>query len=438
MQTAILSLKRKAVFFSIDTPHLQSFIQKALRWADHSFSQFSYLNPNRYELPFGTFPHMLAASALDKIKGSELSDNFSLLKYFYNEKKDWLFGYLSYDLKNDTENLKSENPDRIEMPLLYFFQPAHILFFKENGVEIQSVEDPELIYNLILLQPDTREENIGNIRITHNVSKETYIRNVEQIRKQIVEGDFYEMNYCMEFFAENVYLDPVYLYEKLNHLSPAPFSTLTKAGGKYLISASPERFLKKQGSKLTSQPIKGTARRETSQSEDMQRKVELLNSEKEKAENMMIVDLVRNDLARSSVPGTVKVEELFGIYSFPQVHQMVSTVSSTIRPEVHFIDAIKNAFPMGSMTGAPKIKVMETIEHLEQSRRGLYSGATGFITPEGDFDFNVVIRSILYNKKKQTLSFHTGSAITYDSNPEMEYNECILKAEAMMKILNSL
>jgi para-aminobenzoate synthetase component 1 len=160
-----------------------------------------------------------------------------------------------------------------------------------------------------------------------------------------------------------------------------------------------------------------------------------LQSEKEKAENLMIVDLVRNDLARSSKTGSVKVEELFGIYSFSQVHQMISTVSSQIKETTSAVEAIKNAFPMGSMTGAPKVMAMELIEKYENTKRGLYSGAIGYFAPNSDFDFNVVIRSIQYNESKQYLNFEVGSAITYDSDANLEYEECLLKAQAMMKAL---
>jgi para-aminobenzoate synthetase component 1 len=153
------------------------------------------------------------------------------------------------------------------------------------------------------------------------------------------------------------------------------------------------------------------------------------------AENLMIVDLVRNDLAKSSKPGSVKVEELFGIYSFKQLHQMISTVSSIKRENVDPVEVIKNAFPMGSMTGAPKIRAMELIEKYETTKRGVYSGASGYFTPEMDFDFNVLIRSIFYNDTANKLSFQVGSAITYDADPEYEYKECLLKAKAIFEIL---
>src|SRR5690606_8474955 len=193
----------------------------------------------------------------------------------------------------------------------------------------------------------------------------------------------------------------------------------------------------KEGHKIISQPIKGTMRRGSNESEDNVLKDQLYHSEKERAENMMIVDLVRNDLARSAIPGSVKVDELFGIYTYPKVHQMVSTVSANAGSDVAFSEIIRNAFPMGSMTGAPKVSAMKLIEQFESSRRGLFSGAAGYITPNGDFDFNVVIRSILYEQKTKKISFQVGSAITYDAVPDQEYQECQLKAEAMRQVLTT-
>ena len=225
-------------------------------------------------------------------------------------------------------------------------------------------------------------------------------------------------------------------FTKLNQLSPSPFSSFQKHEKNYILSASPERFLKNEGGKIISQPIKGTRPRGESEVEDEALKKELRSDEKELAENMMIVDLVRNDLARSSKIGSVKVEEIFGIYSFKQVHQMISTVVSEKRTELDVFQVIKNAFPMGSMTGAPKVKVMQLIEQYENTKRGAFSGAAGYICPNGDFDFNVLIRSLFLSTKKDTYSFQAGSAITYDSIPEKEYEECMLKAKAIMELIN--
>ncbi|WP_316933289.1 anthranilate synthase component I family protein [Pedobacter lusitanus] len=267
------------------------------------------------------------------------------------------------------------------------------------------------------------------------MDRKTYLSKVNELREHIARGDIYEVNFCQEFFAENAAINPYEVYLNLNKLSPTPFSGFFKLHGKYILSASPERFLCKRGEQLISQPIKGTAKRSHNQIEDELIKTALKNNLKEQAENVMIVDLVRNDLTKSAIRGTVKVNELFGIYSFPQVHQMISTVSCRMNPELHPVEAIANTFPMGSMTGAPKVRAMELIEETECSRRGIYSGAFGYFDPEGDFDFNVVIRSILYNEEKKYLSFQVGGAITFASSAEAEYEECMLKASAMIKTL---
>jgi para-aminobenzoate synthetase component 1 len=193
--------------------------------------------------------------------------------------------------------------------------------------------------------------------------------------------------------------------------------------------------LRKEGSKIISQPIKGTAKRLLSPIDDEKIAHDLMRDEKERAENVMIVDLVRNDLSKSSKKGSVQVEELCKVYTFKQVHQLISTVVSEVKDDVHPVDVIKDTFPMGSMTGAPKLSAMEIMEELEETKRGLYSGTVGYFTPDGDFDFNVVIRSILYNAAERYVSLSVGSAITAKSNPERECEECLLKAKAMKYVL---
>jgi para-aminobenzoate synthetase component 1 len=241
------------------------------------------------------------------------------------------------------------------------------------------------------------------------------------------------MNFCQEFFAEKKNLDAVAVFERLNWIGRAPSSAFMRWGDRFLMSASPERFLQKRGDRLVSQPIKGTRRRGATVDEDEHIRAELASNEKDRAENIMIVDLVRNDLARNCLPGSVRVDELFGIHTFETVHQMISTVSGMLRPGVHPVDALRDAFPMGSMTGAPKVMAMQLIEQYEHTRRGLYSGAVGYFDPEGNFDFNVVIRSILYNASSGYVSAQVGGAIVYDSEPEAEYEECLVKLSAMQR-----
>lgn len=419
---------RKSAFFK----YSEEFRKKAVYWA-YQTKYFAYTNPNNQSFPFGAFQEIIASGLYKKIDFSA-RDKFEQLKMKFDIAPDWYFGYFGYDLKNDLEELSSIHPSRTEEPEIFFFIPKYLIFFHEFEVEIHSTDkSPESIYQEILntYVPFT---SLPKIKFDFVVNKESYIEKVNKIKDHIFAGDIYELNLCIEFYSEVVDLDPFTAYFSLIDRSPTPFSAFFGQNDNYLICASPERFLQKKGTKLISQPIKGTIKRHPDEIIDRQLKEQLFNDEKERAENMMIVDLVRNDLAKSSIYGSVKVEEIFGIYSFRQWHQMISTVSSTVNPDLHFIDVIKNAFPMGSMTGAPKIKVMELIEKYEQTKRGVYSGAFGYISPEGNFDFNVVIRSILYNKLKNTISFEVGSAITYDAVPEKEYEECLLKAEAIFSI----
>ncbi len=396
-------------------------------------SDESPIIPTKYEF--------IAAMGVSSEILSDGNSSFNQLQAFFEEKKDWLFGFLSYDLKNEIENLHSELPDGISFPKLHFFCPQIIFILCGNVLEVlcdsssRIVNNEHLIQSIIETDIPKNHSKINSELLKSRFSKKEYIETVYKIKEHIQYWDVYELNLCQEFYINDIKLSPVHIYDLLCKVSPTPFSCFYQFEEKYLMSASPERFLKKDGRKLYSQPIKGTISRSTDSLLDIVNKEKLLNDKKELSENVMIVDLVRNDLSRSSEKGSVEVEELFGIYSFPQVHQMISTVSSTLRDDLKFSEAIKNAFPMGSMTGAPKIKAMELIEKYEKTRRGLYSGAVGFVDPKGNFDFNVIIRSILYNLENQYLSYIVGGAITQGSIPGNEYEECLLKAKAMKESL---
>jgi para-aminobenzoate synthetase component I len=415
-----------------------------LYWAKENYSSVAFLNSNQADYdPYTTgYDAMLAVGAVKHICPVESNPAFSALKDFSDQNNDWIFGFISYDLKNQLENLKSENVDGIKMPLMHFFVPEIVFLFKGDGVNMGILSDSEYSGREKELwetasQFSFKTENSHMEKILHRVSRNEYIRNVEIIKNHIQAGDIYEANYCIEFYSENAEIDPVDTYLKLNLHNPSPFSCFYRINEKYLISSSPERFLARRGKKLISQPIKGTIKRGKTPDEDEILRSKLFNDPKERSENVMIVDLVRNDLSRSAEKGSVRVEELFGIYTYPRVHQMISTVTSILNNEMHFVDAIKLAFPMGSMTGAPKIRAMELIEDYEATRRGLYSGAVGYIEPGKDFDFNVIIRSILYNHSNNFLSFMAGSAITIESDPEKEYDECLLKAGSMAHIVDA-
>lgn len=367
---------------------------------------------------------------------------FGALQDFYDSHKDWLFGYLSYDLKNELERLDSRNNDGLAFPDLLFFVPKFVLFFDENALIIHihpslDNSDANTLVKEIYASKSMEAVGADMPTIKSRISKKDYISRIHDIQRDIKRGEVYELNFCQEFYAEQAQIVPEQIFNKLNHISKAPFSVYLKAGKQYLMSASPERFLKKKGMRLVSQPIKGTRKRGANEMEDQQLKHELFHDPKERSENVMIVDLVRNDLSKTAKKGSVKVDELFGVYSYLQVHQMISTVSSSLSENHTWVDAVKAAFPMGSMTGAPKVRAMELIEKYESTKRGLYSGAVGYVNPHGDFDFNVVIRSILYDANKNYLSFMVGGAIIMMADAEKEYEECMVKAKAMFKVLSS-
>ncbi len=419
---------------SLENP--TAFKEQLLSWADQ-FREVVYLDSNAYHQNHSSYDMVLAVEAFTAIK-TDYHNAFEDLNQYQQQTKDWLFGYLSYDLKNDTEDLFSKNHDGLHFPDLFFFQPKKLFLLKGNQLELHYLrmcddemeEDLEAIaQQSVFLQP-----KVG-IDIQQRISKNNYIDKVEVMLEHIQRGDIYEANFCMEFYAENVGIEPVDVYKRINAISEPPFAVYFKNNIHYLMSASPERYIKREGNKVISQPIKGTAKRYEDEALDEQSKNDLFENQKERSENIMIVDLVRNDLSRTAVKGSVEVEELCGIYTFKQVHQMISTITSEVEHNTSPVAILQTTFPMGSMTGAPKISAMQIIEQLEETKRGLYSGAVGYITPEGNFDFNVVIRSVLYNKENKYLSFSVGSAITFLSEPEKEYEECLLKAKAMFEVL---
>lgn len=407
------------------------FKQKALQFAS-TFDACCCLDSNDYSDPYSQYD-CLIAFGIDKEINLKSGNAFDQLKNFYELHKNWLFGLFSYELKNEIEALTSKNSDQLQFPELFFFVPKYLIALQNNSVKV--LIGDESILTAIEAISITNNSLKSELKIESKIDKATYISIVEQLREHIHRGDIYEINFCQEFFSRHADINPLAVYTELNNISPTPFAGFFKIYDKYILSATPERFLCKRGNRLISQPIKGTAKRSLNNALDEQIKNNLKLSIKEQAENVMIVDLVRNDLTKSAVKGSVKVDELFGIYTFPQVHQMISTISCEVNPAIHFIDTIKNTFPMGSMTGAPKIKAMQLIDKYELSKRGAYSGSFGYINPIGDFDFNVIIRSILYNSSEKYLSFQVGGAITYASDAEQEYEECLLKASAIRTVL---
>jgi para-aminobenzoate synthetase component 1 len=408
------------------------FRVRALQWAAR-FPHCAYFEPNGLEYPYGPFDRLLAVATA----GVEAAGSLAELRALLVPQPDLgpRCGFITYDVKNDIEALTSQNHQAFDWPQLHFFTPQTWLCWRPDAVEIHGQGAGVLAE--ILAQPVLAERAPQLPALRPRLAKADYLRAVAAIRDDILNGEVYELNLCQEFYAETIALDPPSTFWRLMEASPAPFAGFIRWHDHFLLCASPERFLSRQGSQLISQPIKGTIRRGATPAADAQQRNALLHDEKERAENLMIVDLVRNDLARLAQTGTVRVPELFGLYPFRHLWQMISTVTAELRPGVDLVDGLHAAFPMGSMTGAPKIRAMQLIEQYENSRRGLYSGSIGYAGPTGEFALNVVIRSLQYRQDTGYLSFQVGSAITYDSDPEREYEECLLKAQALLEVLGT-
>lgn len=426
-------VQRNTVSFSVT--NIENFKQRMLSWANR-FSVCCFLDNNSYTGKHNSYECLLAAGAAAVYAPSK--NIIASLQGFYQSHNDWLFGHFSYDLKNEIEEgLTSLHEDKIGFPDIFLFQPQTVIKINGNLVTISCLQDESFaVFENIQATAIGKNGSSEAVHIKPRIAKETYLQTIQKLQQHILRGDCYEINYCMEFFAEDAVIDPLEIYQHLISISPNPFSCFYKLNDKYLLCASPERYLKKVGNGIISQPIKGTIQRNSTDiNADEINKKQLYESSKDRSENVMVVDLVRNDLSKICKENSVQVEELFGIYTFPQLHQMISTIKGELKSGIDLQDILKATFPMGSMTGAPKKRVMELIEQYEHTKRGIFSGAVGYISPEKDFDFNVVIRSIMYNQTNQYLSYQVGSGITFYSNAEEEYQECLLKAKAIEKVL---
>lgn len=427
----------KRSFTRFSHPNIEQLKLQLLHWSKQ-YSTTVVLDSNDYAQQETDYNFILATDPFSVVYPQD-HKGLDALQTHLHSNSDWLFGYLSYDVKNELESLQSSNLDHLDFPELFFFQPKRLWIIKDNQVEAHylSAYHPNDDWEQIT----TTKESYGltneqDISLQHRISKSDYLSKTQALQQHIARGDIYEVNFCMELYAEHVIIEPHALFQRLNEKAKPPFAAFVQIDDKYLLSSSPERFLKRVGDQLISQPIKGTAKRHIDQIQDAEEAFQLQNSEKERAENTMIVDLVRNDMSRIATKGSVQVKELCKVYPFAHVHQMISTVVAELQAETRVTDAIAACFPMGSMTGAPKVRAMQLIERYEETKRGLYSGAVGYIDPNGDFDFNVVIRSLLYRKDTEYLSLQVGSALTANANPEKEYEECLLKAKGVLEVLS--
>lgn len=384
-----------------------------------------------------SFDFMLAYGSADNVTAN--TNCLIKVQQFYTKHNNYIFGHFGYDIKNEIEKLTSANANYQGFNNTHFFVPEvlikikneHITFLHNNITQVDG----------LIQQLFSTDSCINNIATTpcnlHNTTtKENYISTVNAIKNHIQRGDIYITNYCINYVSEHTIINPYQKFITLNNISNAPFATFYKHDTKYVLCASPERYIQRTNNKLTSMPIKGTRKRGATPTEDAAIAEELRNNAKEQNENVMIVDLVRNDLSRVAMQGTVRVDELFKVHTFNAVHQLISTILCEVAPTESLERIVNATFPMGSMTGAPKISAMQLMEHFENFKRGIYSGTIGYVKPNGNFDFNVVIRSIIYNAATQVVSLPVGSAITSKCNAIDEYEECLLKAKVLLDIMN--
>lgn len=409
--------------------------------AEEAYFAVFVTDPTHYSCAVGARRHIVLRDA----KGA-----FEKLEAFHAEATAEIAGYLGYDLKNDLERLTSANDDALDMPAAAFFEPEFWLEVDGNRASLSGKTDAatSAFAERLKTRLDTHEAFEDRapapaITLSPRTDRDAYLDGARRLKAHIQRGDIYEVNYCIQFAGKAPQFDPVAAFLALLERTEAPMSVFSRMGPYHILSASPERFLKKTGKTLLSQPIKGTARRSVDPQVDAALKETLRNDPKERSENVMIVDLVRNDLSRVAERNSVQVDELFGVYSFKTVHHMISSISARLKETQSAWDTVKACFPPGSMTGAPKISAMNLIDSSENFRRGAYSGTFGRMKVadadaenNADFDFNVLIRTLLYNSDKQLASLSVGSALTAAADPEKEYEECLLKARALMEVLD--
>jgi para-aminobenzoate synthetase component 1 len=423
-----LVTRTKTVFNVKDLPDIKA---RLFAWSAHA-SPMAWFDSNDYPHHKNTYDAMLA---LEMSPNTTWLNSYNALQDYIGN--DWFFGFFSYEFSNAWEQVLATNTAYISVPKLQFFCPKKLWLLEGNILTAlyASDENAHDDFEHILAAAPLTPTASNAIDLKSRISKSDYLKNANALQQHILRGDIYEVNYCMEWFAENTLIEPHLVYHSLNSVTRTPFAAYMAIEHLHLMCASPERFLSRTGTSVYSQPIKGTAARHQDAILDNASAQLLKGDPKERAENIMITDLVRNDLSRIAQKGSVRVAEQCAVYPFAQVHQMISTVNASCSENTNSLDIIDACFPMGSMTGAPKQRAMELINQYEASQRGLYSGTVGYFAPNATFDFNVVIRSLIYDKQQQYLSTHVGSALTAAADVEKEYEECQLKAEAIKRVL---
>lgn len=421
------------------------FLDSALR--DGKLGKFSFIGIN----PFLTFKSYGKKYWINEEE--YVGDSFHALDELVNKYKINIdsnlplvagaLGYFSYDIGREIETLPATAIEDVVIPHSYFVFYDNMIIvdhlnnetyisalgmLKDKEVALNEIR--EKIFNAKLIDKTELEPSTGNF--VSNFTKDEYLQGVEKVKDYIRSGDVYIANLTQRFTCQ-CEKDGYNIYKNLRNINPAPFSVFMELDGFEIISSSPERFMLLEDGLLQTRPIKGTRPRGKTEEEDEANKLELLNSEKDKSELLMIVDLERNDLSKICKPHSVKVTELFDLEEYSTVFHLVSTIEGRVKDNVSAVKCMRECFPGGSITGAPKIRAMEIIEEIEGVRRGLYTGSIGYFDFRGNMDFNIVIRTIL--KKNNTAYLGVGGGITIESQNEDEYVETLDKAKALMRVL---
>lgn len=354
------------------------------------------------------------------------------------DRHDWCMGHMAYGYKDRLEPLESRLADGFGWPETNWFIPRWVLEWK-GGEAWLHAHDADVESGLAFAKQMRSLAQVVSpmdaLEWRPTVDCKTYLEHARTLMSHIRRGDIYEVNYCIAHEAEGLGFDPFQAFARLLEATDAPFTGFLRMQHRFALCASPERFLAIDGNRMVGEPMKGTRPRGATPAEDARLRMELAADAKERSENIMAVDVMRNDLSRVAVPGSVRTTGLCEVRSYPRVHQMVSVIEGELAPALTVHDAVRAAFPMASMTGAPKYRAMQLIDAHEEQARGLFSGTMGFLAPDGTADLNVVIRTAFFDALTGRLSVPTGSALTAACDPEAEWEECLVKFRSVANAL---
>jgi len=431
----------KLLFFILELFHDAPYCCALLTPLQSDESEKISIHPTNHPIKYKTFHWLLGIGLKETDRDEEPINNqnfgFPDFNAMLKRNPGFRMGYFTYEMSNLTKRSNNtKKPNAENTSPAFWFRPSLLIKCDQNKLEflIDQYDNFQYISHKIKRTYRGYEVkcfDLPKIKFKSTIKLNDYCKKIDEIKQNITDGNYYELNYCIERRARMAIRKPLNYWIKMVNKSKAPFSAYLKQNMTHIMCASPERFLRKEGNQLLSQPIKGTAKRYKNHNQDHASFTNLTRNTKEMAEHLMIVDLVRNDLTKCSGSVSTKVLELAKTCSFNTIHQLISSVQTELEPNHSITDILESCFPMGSMTGTPKQTVCNRIPILENQERGIFSGALGYFDSNLNFDLNVVIRTIIYDQTTNLLSLKTGGAITIDSNPEKEWKECILKCQSI-------